>query len=86
MVGPNSTLVLDRFLMRGGNRPQKFSVDALRGTFRFISGNSAKNAYDIQTANATIGIRGTGFDFSSGRTTVVAVRDRAGAPVCFRAV
>ena len=75
VVGPNSTLVLDRFLMRGGNRAQKFSVDALRGTFRFISGNSAKNAYDIQTANATIGIRGTGFDFTSGRTTVVAVHD-----------
>src|SRR5687767_935971 len=58
VVGPNSTLVIDRFLMRGGKRTQKFSVDALRGTFRFISGNSAKNAYDIATANATIGIRG----------------------------
>ena len=73
VVGPNSTLVIDRFLMRGGNRAQKFSVDALRGTFRFISGNSAKKAYDIQTANATIGIRGTAFDFSSGRETLIAV-------------
>jgi hypothetical protein len=73
VVGPNSTLVIDRFLMRGGNRARKFSVDALRGTFRFISGNSAKNAYDIQTANATIGIRGTAFDFSTGRATLVAV-------------
>ena len=73
VVGPNSTLVIDRFLMRGGNKARKFSVDALRGTFRFISGNSAKNAYDIQTANATIGIRGTAFDFSTGRATLVAV-------------
>jgi hypothetical protein len=73
VVGPNSTLVIDRFLMRGGNRAQKFSVDALRGTFRFISGGSAKSAYDIQTANATIGIRGTAFDFSSGRETLIAV-------------
>ena len=73
VVGPNSTLVIDRFLMRGGNRARKFSVDALRGTFRFISGHSAKNAYDIKTANATIGIRGTAFDFSSGRATLVAV-------------
>ncbi len=54
-------------------RRRKFSVDALRGTFRFISGHSAKNAYDIQTANATIGIRGTAFDFSVGRATLVAV-------------
>jgi len=75
VVGPNSTLVIDRFLMRGGNRAGKFSVDALRGTFRFISGHSAKNAYDIQTANATIGIRGTAFDFSSGKATLVAVHE-----------
>ncbi|MFZ5672641.1 MAG: FecR family protein [Pseudomonadota bacterium] len=73
VVGPNSSLVIDRFLMRGGNRAQKFSVDALRGTFRFISGKSAKNAYDIRTANATIGIRGTAFDFSSGGETLIAV-------------
>jgi hypothetical protein len=73
VVGPNSRLVIDRFLMRGGNRARKFSVDALRGTFRFISGNSAKTAYEIQTANATIGIRGTAFDFSAGRATLVAV-------------
>ncbi|MGE0007798.1 MAG: FecR domain-containing protein [Parvibaculaceae bacterium] len=73
VVGPNSTLVIDRFLMRGGNSARKFSVDALRGTFRFISGTSAKSAYDIRTANATIGIRGTAFDFSSGRETLLAV-------------
>ena len=73
VVGPNSTLVVDRFLLRGGNRAGKFSVAALRGTFRFISGHSAKNAYDIKTTNATIGIRGTAFDFTSGRATLVAV-------------
>lgn len=75
VVGPGSTLVIDRFLLRGGKSTQKFSVDALRGTFRFISGNMAKSAYDIQTGNATIGIRGTAFDFSSGRETLVAVLD-----------
>src|SRR5262245_26581155 len=42
VVGPNSTLVIDRFLLRGGKNAQKFSVDALRGTFRFISGHMAK--------------------------------------------
>lgn len=81
VVGPNSNLVIDRFLMRGGNRAQKFSVNALRGTFRFISGNSAKNAYDIKTASATIGIRGTAFDFSSGRETLVAVLE-GGVRLC----
>ena len=75
VVGPNSTLVIDRFLLRGGKSAQKFSVDALRGTFRFISGHMAKAAYDIQTGNATIGVRGTAFDFTSGRQTLVAVVD-----------
>ena len=73
VIGPGSTLVLDRFLMKGGNSAQKVSIKALRGTFRFITGRSAKSAYDIQTANATIGIRGTGLDFWVKQRTGVAV-------------
>ena len=73
VIGPGSTLVLDRFLMQGGNTAQKVSIKALRGTFRFITGRSAKSAYDIQTANATIGLRGTGFDFWVKQKTGVAV-------------
>ena len=38
VVGPSSTLVLDRFLMKGGNSAQKVSIKTLRGTFRFITG------------------------------------------------
>ncbi len=73
VVGPGSSLVLDRFIMKGGNQAQKVSIKALRGTFRFISGRSAKSAYDIQTASATIGIRGTGFDYWVRGQTGVAV-------------
>jgi hypothetical protein len=73
VVGPSSTLVIDRFLLRSGNRAKTFSIDALRGTFRFISGRSAKSAYKIKTSNATIGIRGTAFDFSSRGNTTLAV-------------
>ena len=74
VVGPSSSLVINKYLMRGGsNTVQNFSIKALRGTFRFITGKSPKSAYDIQTANATIGIRGTGFDFWVGGATGVAV-------------
>jgi hypothetical protein len=74
VVGPSSSLVITKYLMRGGgNTAQDFSIKALRGTFRFITGKSKKNAYDIQTANATIGIRGTGFDFWVNNATGVAV-------------
>lgn len=73
VVGEHSTLVIEKYLMKGGSQVSNFSVDALSGTFRFITGKSAKKAYDIQTANATIGIRGTGFDFYVGNRTGVVV-------------
>ena len=73
VVGPNSTLVIEKYLMQGGGTAKDVSVDALRGTFRFITGRSAKAAYDIKTANSTIGIRGTGFDFWVDDRTGLAV-------------
>jgi hypothetical protein len=74
VVGPGSSLVISKYLMQGdGSSAQDFSIKALRGTFRFITGKSPKNVYDIQTANATIGIRGTGFDFWVQNATGVAV-------------
>ncbi len=73
VVGPGSTLVVEKFLLRGGTTAQNFSIAALRGTFRFITGKSPKSAYNIKTANATIGIRGTGFDFWVLNNTGVAV-------------
>jgi FecR protein len=73
VVGPSSSLLLDRFVMKGGSTAQKVSIKTLRGTFRFITGKSAKSAYSISTSSATIGIRGTGFDWWDKRVTGVAV-------------
>lgn len=73
VVGPRSALVLEKFLLKQGTTAQNVSVDALRGTFRFITGTSPKSAYDIRTANAVIGIRGTGFDFWVADRTGVAL-------------
>jgi hypothetical protein len=63
VVGPGSNLLLDVFVMRGRSKAEKVSIKALRGTYRFITGKSSKSAYNIATSSATIGIRGTGFDF-----------------------
>ena len=63
VVGPDSTLLLNQFVMRGDNKAEKISIKALRGTYRFFTGGSAKSAYKISTSSATIGIRGTIFDF-----------------------
>ena len=79
LIGPQSTLVIERVLLRGGRTVRKLSIDALRGTFRFISGNSRKSAYNLTTANATITLKGTAFDVATGGGTVIAVYDgRAG--------
>ncbi len=73
VVGPASTLVLDQFVMRGSSKAEIVSIKALRGSYRFISGRSAKSAYKIATTSATIGIRGTGFDFWVKKKTGVVV-------------
>jgi hypothetical protein len=73
VVGPSSRLLLQAYLRRNSSTASKVSVKALRGTFRFITGNSPKSAYNINTSNATIGIRGTGFDFTVKDRTLIAV-------------
>lgn len=67
VVGPNSKLVIDTVLMRSGNTASRFAVTAVSGSFRFITGDSPKSAYDIRTRTATVGIRGTIFDFDVDR-------------------
>jgi hypothetical protein len=58
VIGPNSRLTIDTFVFNPDNTAQKVALTALKGTFRFISGNSPKGAYSIRTPNMTIGIRG----------------------------
>lgn len=77
VVGPSSQLLLQSYLLRNASTAKKVSVRALRGTFRFVTGNSPKSSYDLSTSNATIGIRGTALDFNVGKSTVVAVVEGA---------
>ncbi len=64
VVGPNSELVLDQFVFRSGAAENQFAIRALTGAFRFITGDSPKDAYLIQTPSATMGVRGTKFDIA----------------------
>lgn len=64
VIGPNSHLMLDELVFRAGATENKFIVRAFNGAFRFITGGAPKDAYLIQTPSATIGVRGTTFDFS----------------------
>jgi len=64
VVGPSSQLKIDKLLFRSDNTARKFAVTAAKGTFRFLSGNSPSKAYSVRTPIATMGVRGTAFDFA----------------------
>ncbi|MGH6925404.1 MAG: FecR family protein [Propylenella sp.] len=66
VVGPNSRMVIDSFVYSGGNTARQVAVDAVKGVFRFISGNSPNSAYSIRTPTMVIGVRGTTIDIHSG--------------------
>lgn len=64
--------MIESYLMTG-NGADKFAINALEGSFRFISGNGPKSAYSIRTPTASIAVRGTKFDVlvDDGRTEVM---------------
>lgn len=64
VVGPSSSLLIEKYLLRGNENTDRFAINALSGSFRFITGRSPKAAYEIKTPSATIGVRGTAFDFT----------------------
>jgi hypothetical protein len=63
VVGPNSALLIEDYLLRNDGSVGKFAVDALSGSFRFITGGAPKDRYVIETPTGTIGVRGTAMDF-----------------------
>jgi hypothetical protein len=80
-MGSKSTLKLDRFVFAGGGESSysKAVLNLTKGTFRFITGNSPKTAYDIDTPVASIGVRGTIVDIKvdKGVTTVALQEGKA---------
>jgi len=61
IVGENSTVSLDNFVISGSSFSAG-TVKVTKGAFRFISGNSGKEAISIRTPLASIGVRGTVVD------------------------
>ncbi len=58
VVGPNSMMVIDAFVFRDDDTAREISINAVRGAFRFITGNSPKDSYKVITPTSTIGVRG----------------------------
>lgn len=63
-IGSSAQVTLDRFVYKGETSYAKAAVNFAAGTFRFTTGGSDKGAYELKTATATIGVRGTQFDVS----------------------
>jgi hypothetical protein len=77
VVGPSSALTIEDYLLRNDGSAGKLAVDMLSGAFRFATGGSAKNRYEINTPTGTIGVRGTEFDVriaGSGTTRILLYR------------
>ena len=84
VVGPNSLMTIDRFVLSSKSTASRVALNAVRGAFRFITGSSPKDAYTITTPTATIGVRGTQLDFSINSSgTSLAVFEGA-ADMCER--
>jgi FecR-like protein len=79
LLGPNSTLKLDRAVFSGD---ADVAVNLTLGSFRFITGNLAKESYTINTPLATLGIRGTTLDFLVQRLKNTVVLKAGQAHVC----
>ena len=79
VVGPNSKLLIDEFVFAGNGQASKVTLSAVRGAFRFITGRSRKTAYRIKAPSATIGIRGTEFDFTIDSSGALKVALLSGA-------
>jgi hypothetical protein len=75
IVGANSKVTIDAFVFDADKTAQDVSISAVKGAFRFITGNSPKQNYTIKTPTMTIGVRGTAFDLAvrpgTGESTVV---------------
>ncbi|MFS8113147.1 FecR domain-containing protein [Rhizobium jaguaris] len=72
-VGAGSSVTIDKFVFDDSGSVKKLTINAAKGTFRWMSGNSNHSAYQIVTPAGTIGVRGTAFDFYVGPNGTTAV-------------
>ncbi len=79
-VGPQSSVVLDRFVFDPDPSKSAVAVSIAKGVARFSTGLLPKPDYQINTPSAQIGVRGTVLTVtvSSARTTTVSVEDGTG--------
>ena len=61
-VGANSRVTLDAFVFTGSGSPPAMATQLVTGVLRFVTGQMEKDAYNVRTGVAVVGVRGTVFD------------------------
>ena len=82
VLGPSSTLKLDRAVFSDEKSVGDIAIKLATGSFRFITGNSAKESYVITTPIATMGVRGTTLDLRIERFQNTVVLKDGQSRVC----
>lgn len=72
-IGPQATIKLDRFLYNPDATGRAITLNAARGAFRFVTGNTKSEDIRINTPVATIGVRGTIVDVLVQGSRVITV-------------
>ena len=80
-LAPGSTLKLDRTVF-DDPKLGDIAIKLTSGAFRFVTGNSNKEAYEIRTPIATVGVRGTTLDILVERRRNKVVLVAGAASVC----
>ncbi len=78
-IGKSSSVVIDRFVYDSSKTFDNLTLNAARGSFRWVSGKSKSEAYEINTPAGTIGIRGTRLDIFVGPGGITSVVLLSGA-------
>ena len=83
-IGPQARIVLDELVFPGDAARGRAVVNLTEGAFRFVSGLLPKENYEIRTATATIGIRGTRFSVLSARGVTTITLEEGAIVGCAR--
>lgn len=83
-IGPSARVSLNQYVYSADRPAGKVALNLLKGTYRFVTGDLDKKAYEINTPVATIGVRGTVFDVATtGARSIVTLLEGA-VTVCTR--
>jgi hypothetical protein len=81
-VGPNSSIVIDEYVLGSGNQVKRLAISTTKGALRWISGKSPSSAYEITTPTGTLGVRGTAVDLYVGNNMSMLVLLNGAARWC----